>query len=52
MRHIDSIPIEEDDEPEPLSMASTTDASEEPMNKLKSTPPNQLYPNSTCSNRT
>jgi hypothetical protein len=37
MRHIDSIPIEEDDEPESLTMASTTEASEEPMNKLKST---------------
>jgi hypothetical protein len=44
MRHIDSIPIEEDDEPESLTMASTTEASEEPMNKLKSTPSEPALP--------
>lgn len=38
MRHIDSIPIEDDEEPGPLSMASTTEASEEPIAELKSTP--------------
>lgn len=37
MRHIDSIPIQEDDEPEPLSMTNTTEAPEESMPKIQST---------------
>ncbi|KAN0103261.1 hypothetical protein V8E51_011574 [Hyaloscypha variabilis] len=37
MRHIDSIPIEDDEEPDPLSMTNTIDV-EEAMTKIKSTP--------------
>jgi hypothetical protein len=44
MRHIDSIPIEDDDGPGPLSMTSTTEASGEPMTSLKSTPSEPALP--------
>jgi hypothetical protein len=44
MRHIDSVPIEEDDELGSLSMASTTEVTEEQMNKLKSTPSEPALP--------
>jgi hypothetical protein len=44
MRHIDSIPIEEDDEPQPLSITSTNDLSEEPMSRIQSSPSEPALP--------
>lgn len=44
MRHIDSIPIEEDDGPGPLSMTSTNEVSDEAISKIKSTPSEPALP--------
>jgi hypothetical protein len=44
MRHIDSIPIEEDDEPGPLSIINTTETSEEPMPRIQLTPSEPALP--------
>jgi len=38
MRHIDSIPIDDDDETDPVSMPTSNEVAEETMSKLKSTP--------------
>jgi hypothetical protein len=44
MRHIDSIPIQDDDEPELLSTTNTTEAPEESMPRIQSTPSEPALP--------
>jgi hypothetical protein len=44
MRHIDSIPIQDDDEPELLSTANTTEAPEESMPRIQSSPSEPALP--------
>jgi len=44
MRHIDSIPIEEEDEPELLATTSTTEMSDEPMQGFKAAPSEPALP--------